>query len=144
MVQSDQTPIIMNKLPPGDLSSIYFILIQNIHGRCTKLQLEAYTRTDPQGKNITVEGAEVFPESHSGWVAVRGKDGFQTAMSILPTPLQMTTILRYRRTLRWSILVQEPLGRRREERKRMDLCARSTRQSIISSSITSAFSSINL
>ncbi|KAL7626996.1 hypothetical protein AAE478_003772 [Parahypoxylon ruwenzoriense] len=68
-----QVPIngtIQSKVAPGIQTNLYYILVSN--------QLKDHVRTV-----CTVERVEVFNESTSGWVSVRGRENYDAALRLL-------------------------------------------------------------
>ncbi|KAK8114072.1 hypothetical protein PG999_006141 [Apiospora kogelbergensis] len=69
-------------VPPGDQTGLYYILISNLPWQTSWQQLKDHVRTV-----CAVERVEIFNESTSGWVSVRGRDSFNLALHFLSTEL---------------------------------------------------------
>ncbi|KAK8048647.1 hypothetical protein PG994_010377 [Apiospora phragmitis] len=72
-------------VPPGDQSGLYYILISNsrqLPWQTSWQQVKDHVRTV-----CAVERVEIFNESTSGWVSVRGRESFNLALQFLSTEL---------------------------------------------------------
>ncbi|KAI1502720.1 hypothetical protein F5X99DRAFT_407798 [Biscogniauxia marginata] len=76
-----QVPIngtIQSKVPPGNTTNLYYILVSNLPWQTSWQQLKDHVR------NVCpVERVEVFNDSTSGWVSVWGRDNFEVALRLL-------------------------------------------------------------
>ncbi|KAI1464675.1 uncharacterized protein F4812DRAFT_466915 [Daldinia caldariorum] len=78
---SHQVPIngtIQTKVSPGNQTNIYYILVSNLPWQTSWQQLKDHVRTVS-----AVERVEVFNESTSGWVSVRGRENYDAALHLL-------------------------------------------------------------
>ncbi|KAI0380905.1 hypothetical protein F5Y04DRAFT_281250 [Hypomontagnella monticulosa] len=76
-----QVPIngtIQTKVPPGNQTNVYYILVSNLPWQTSWQQLKDHVRTVS-----AVERVEVFNESTSGWVSVRGRENYDAALRLL-------------------------------------------------------------
>ncbi|KAK6842616.1 hypothetical protein PG989_008915 [Apiospora arundinis] len=86
--RTPQVPInntVQVSVPPGDQTGLYYILISNsqqLPWQTSWQQLKDHVRTV-----CAVERVEVFNESTSGWVSVRGRESFNLALQFLSTEL---------------------------------------------------------
>ncbi|KAK7952371.1 uncharacterized protein PG986_008099 [Apiospora aurea] len=72
-------------VPPGDQTGLYYILISNsrqLPWQTSWQQVKDHVRTV-----CAVERVEIFNESTSGWVSVRGRESFDLALQFLSTEL---------------------------------------------------------
>ncbi|KAI1102635.1 hypothetical protein F4804DRAFT_343111 [Jackrogersella minutella] len=75
---SHQVPIngtIQTKVLPGNQTNLYYILVSNLPWQTSWQQLKDHVRTV-----CAVERVEVFNESTSGWVSVRGRENYDAAL----------------------------------------------------------------
>ncbi|KAK8140533.1 hypothetical protein PG984_000599 [Apiospora sp. TS-2023a] len=83
-----QVPInntVQVSVPPGDQTGLYYILISNsqqLPWQTSWQQVKDHVRTV-----CAVERVEIFNESTSGWVSVRGRESFDLALQFLSTEL---------------------------------------------------------
>ncbi|KAI0010155.1 hypothetical protein F4779DRAFT_616885 [Xylariaceae sp. FL0662B] len=76
-----QVPIngtIQTMVPPGSQTNLYHIIVSNLPWQTSWQQLKDHVRTV-----CNVERVEVFNDSTSGWVAVRGRDNYDAAFRLL-------------------------------------------------------------
>ncbi|OTA95801.1 hypothetical protein M434DRAFT_28491 [Hypoxylon sp. CO27-5] len=76
-----QVPIngtIQTKVLPGSQTNLYYILVSNLPWQTSWQQLKDHVRTVS-----IVERVEVFNESTSGWVAVKGRGNYDAALHLL-------------------------------------------------------------
>ncbi|KAH7037672.1 uncharacterized protein B0I36DRAFT_69528 [Microdochium trichocladiopsis] len=76
-----QTPIngtYQKRVPPGSQTNLYHILLSNLPWQTSWQQLKDHVRGV-----CPVERVEVFNESTTGWVSVRGRDNFEAAFNLL-------------------------------------------------------------
>ncbi|KAI1492451.1 hypothetical protein F5X96DRAFT_377821 [Biscogniauxia mediterranea] len=76
-----QVPIngtIQTIVQPGNKTNLYFILVSNLPWQTSWQQLKDHVRTV-----CSVERVEVFNDSTSGWVSVRGRENFDLAYRLL-------------------------------------------------------------
>lgn len=70
---------------PGNVTGLYYILVSNLPWQTSWKQVKDHVRTVCS----SVERVEIFNESTSGWVCVRGRENFRAAMRHLgSTPFQ--------------------------------------------------------
>ncbi|KAM0820489.1 hypothetical protein AB5N19_06308 [Seiridium cardinale] len=84
MTLTRQVPInntIQVNVGPGDETGLYYILISNLPWQTSWQQLKDHVRTVCSA----VERVEIFNESTSGWVCVRGRVNYTAAMHLLGT-----------------------------------------------------------
>ncbi|KAI1096328.1 hypothetical protein F5B19DRAFT_488294 [Rostrohypoxylon terebratum] len=78
---SHQVPIngtIQTKVLPGNKTNVYYILVSNLPWQTSWQQLKDHVRTV-----CAVERVEIFNESTSGWVSVRGRENYDAALQLL-------------------------------------------------------------
>ncbi|KAI0840437.1 hypothetical protein F5Y06DRAFT_240415 [Hypoxylon sp. FL0890] len=78
---SHQVPIngtIQTKVSPGNQTNLYYILVSNLPWQTSWQQLKDHVRTVS-----VVERVEVFNESTSGWVSVKGRQNYDAALRLL-------------------------------------------------------------
>lgn len=78
---SNQIPINNTKcvkVPPGNETGLYYILLSNLPFQTSWQQLKDHVRAV-----CPVERVEVFNESTTGWVMVRGRENFDAALGLL-------------------------------------------------------------
>ncbi|OTB08616.1 hypothetical protein M426DRAFT_158468 [Hypoxylon sp. CI-4A] len=78
---SHQVPIngtIQTKVSPGNETNVYYILVSNLPWQTSWQQLKDHVRSVS-----TVERVEVFNESTSGWVSVKGRENYDAALRLL-------------------------------------------------------------
>ncbi|TGO07524.1 hypothetical protein BTUL_0269g00070 [Botrytis tulipae] len=74
----------MPQVLPGDVTSLYYILVSNLPWSCTWQILKDFARkNDSEGHCLAIEHAQVYPGSTCGWVTVRGKEDFLRALQHL-------------------------------------------------------------
>ncbi|KAI1078412.1 hypothetical protein F5B20DRAFT_582332 [Whalleya microplaca] len=76
-----QVPIngtIQTMVPPGSQTNLYHIIVSNLPWQTSWQQLKDHVRTV-----CNVERVEVFNDSTSGWVAVRGRENYDAAFRLL-------------------------------------------------------------
>ncbi|KXJ94238.1 hypothetical protein Micbo1qcDRAFT_159302 [Microdochium bolleyi] len=66
------------RIPPGSQTNLYYILLSNLPWQTSWQQLKDHVRVV-----CPVERVEVFNESTTGWVSVRGRDNFDAAFELL-------------------------------------------------------------
>ncbi|KAI1417565.1 hypothetical protein F5Y13DRAFT_59802 [Hypoxylon sp. FL1857] len=78
---SHQVPIngtIQTKVLPGNQTNLYYILVSNLPWQTSWQHLKDHVR-----KVSIVERVEVFNESTSGWVSVKGRENYDAALRLL-------------------------------------------------------------
>ncbi|KAH8673579.1 hypothetical protein BX600DRAFT_208971 [Xylariales sp. PMI_506] len=81
---TNQVPInntIQVKVRPGDETGLYYILLSNLPWQTSWQQLKDHVRTVCP----SVERVEIFNESTTGWVSVRGRENYEAALYLLTT-----------------------------------------------------------
>ncbi|KAI2630742.1 hypothetical protein GGR54DRAFT_167243 [Hypoxylon sp. NC1633] len=76
-----QVPIngtIQSNVLPGNQTNLYYILVSNLPWQTSWQHLKDHVRTV-----CAVERVEVFNESTSGWVSVRGRENYDAALHLL-------------------------------------------------------------
>ncbi|KAI1457669.1 hypothetical protein F4805DRAFT_169365 [Annulohypoxylon moriforme] len=76
-----QVPIngtVQTKVLPGKKTNLYYILVSNLPWQTSWQQLKDHVRTV-----CPVDRVEVFNESTSGWVSVRGRENYDAALQLL-------------------------------------------------------------
>ncbi len=67
----------MTKVPPGDKTGIYYVIIAGLPWQCSWQKLKDFARNQqPDGSWIEVDHAMVYPDTTNGWVRVKGKSEF--------------------------------------------------------------------
>ncbi|KAH9898905.1 hypothetical protein F4778DRAFT_175915 [Xylariomycetidae sp. FL2044] len=78
---SQQVPIngtVQHMVEPGTKTNLYYILISNLPWQTSWQQLKDHVRTV-----CSVDRVEVFNDSTSGWVCVKGRENFDVAFQLL-------------------------------------------------------------
>ncbi|KAI0128928.1 hypothetical protein BJ170DRAFT_352911 [Xylariales sp. AK1849] len=83
---ANQVPInntIQVKVRPGDETGLYYILLSNLPWQTSWQQMKDHVRTVCS----SVERVEIFNESTTGWVCVRGRENYKAALYLLTKKL---------------------------------------------------------
>jgi hypothetical protein len=73
----NKTSKTMTKVPPGDKTGIYYVIIAGLPWQCSWQKLKDFARNQqPDGSWIEVDHAMVYPDTTNGWVRVKGKSEF--------------------------------------------------------------------
>ncbi|KAI1808427.1 hypothetical protein F4811DRAFT_238481 [Daldinia bambusicola] len=106
---SHQVPIngtIQTKVSPGNQTNIYYILVSNLPWSTSWQQLKDHVRTVS-----AVERVEVFNESTSGWVSVRGRENYDAALRLLNGGVfNGRALLADGKNATESIMIREPVA----------------------------------
>ncbi|KAI2472003.1 hypothetical protein F4781DRAFT_45684 [Annulohypoxylon bovei var. microspora] len=106
---SHQVPIngtIQTKVSPGNQTNLYYILVSNLPWQTSWQQLKDHARTV-----CTVDRVEVFNESTSGWVSVRGRDNYDAALRLLNGGIfNGRALLADGKNATETIMIREPVG----------------------------------
>ncbi|KAK6950353.1 hypothetical protein Daesc_008679 [Daldinia eschscholtzii] len=106
---SHQVPIngtIQTKVSPGSQTNVYYILVSNLPWQTSWQQLKDHVRTVS-----AVERVEVFNESTSGWVSVRGRENYDAALRLLNGGVfNGRALLADGKNATESIMIREPVG----------------------------------
>ncbi|KAI0847966.1 hypothetical protein F5Y00DRAFT_108473 [Daldinia vernicosa] len=106
---SHQVPIngtIQTKVSPGNQTNIYYILVSNLPWQTSWQQLKDHVRTVS-----AVERVEVFNESTSGWVSVRGRENYDAALRLLNGGVfNGRALLADGKNATEPIMIREPVG----------------------------------
>lgn len=105
-----QVPInntIQVNVGPGNQTGLYYILLSNLPWQTSWKQMKDHVRTVCSA----VERVEIFNESTSGWVCVRGRENFRAAMRHLSrTPFQDRPIFIDGRNAKEEIPIKRLVG----------------------------------
>ncbi|KAI4862887.1 hypothetical protein F4820DRAFT_394855 [Hypoxylon rubiginosum] len=106
---SHQVPIngtIQSKVLPGNQTNLYYILVSNLPWQTSWQQLKDHVRTV-----CSVERVEVFNESTSGWISVRGRENYDAALRLLNGgAFNGRALLADGKNATESIMIREPVG----------------------------------
>jgi hypothetical protein len=71
----------MTTVPPGDETGLYYIVIANLAWNCSWQRLKDFARNQqPDGSSVNVETALIYQNTTNGWVSIRGREHFLSAM----------------------------------------------------------------
>lgn len=69
------------KVPPGDETGLYYIIIANLPWQCSWQRLKDFARNQQaDGLCLNVDHAVVYPGTTNGWVRIKGKEDFHNAL----------------------------------------------------------------
>ncbi|KAI1375028.1 hypothetical protein F4677DRAFT_446937 [Hypoxylon crocopeplum] len=106
---SHQVPIngtIQSKVLPGNQTNVYYILVSNLPWQTSWQHLKDHVRTV-----CMVERVEVFNESTSGWVSVRGRENYDAALRLLNGGVfNGRALLADGKNATETIMIREPVG----------------------------------
>jgi hypothetical protein len=79
----------MTRVPPGDETGIYYIIVAGLPWQCPWQKLKDFARNQQaDGSWIEVDHAMVYPDTTNGWVRVKGKAEFLKVLGIFPSILE--------------------------------------------------------
>ncbi|KAI1212861.1 uncharacterized protein F4807DRAFT_302277 [Annulohypoxylon truncatum] len=104
-----QVPIngtIQTEVLPGNKTNLYYILVSNLPWQTSWQQLKDHVRTV-----CAVDRVEVFNESTSGWVSVRGRENYDAALQLLDGGIfNGRPLFANGKNVSESIMIREPVG----------------------------------
>jgi hypothetical protein len=76
----------MTKVPPGDQTGVYYIIVAGLPWQCSWQKLKDFARNQQtDGSWIEVDHAMVYPDTTNGWVRVKGKADFLKVLGMSST-----------------------------------------------------------